>query len=217
MKNIFIGIVSLLFSAAVYWLSKTVLLAVLATFLIMNLYTVSTKRNSMSYQELAITILRVSHYSITGCLAVIILINYVFEINTFLFIPLMITIFIMNFLMIVNTKLFMKYSTEITDINYKNEAMKLLGVYFLFLILKVLSSDFLSDVLHRNLSFENTRIIEIFLNLVLSIAFSQVIYIIFKKKINKTLYYSLVIPHSFIPYMYYWYLSFLALLNLSKV
>lgn len=50
--GLFICILSLLFSAVVYILSKSVLLAVLTNFLVMNLYTVFLTRTLLSHREL---------------------------------------------------------------------------------------------------------------------------------------------------------------------
>ena len=212
----FISILSLLFSAVVYLLSKSVLFAVVVNFLVMILYTVFFKRNILSHRELITTILWMSHNSIISCLVIIILINYVLSNNTFLFIPIMSIIIFMNFLIIVNSKFFLRYLTAVTDTEHKNQALKLTVVYVLFLVLKVSISDFLINALYRNRNFESTIVIDLVICSVISIVLCQVIYIIFRKKVNALLYYSLIIPHIFIPYEYYFYLFFLALFNLFE-
>lgn len=212
--GLFVSIISLLFSAIVYILSKSVLFAVLTNFWVMNLYTVFFKRNFLSHRELIVTIMWVSYNSIISCLVVVLLINYVLDNNVFLFIPIISVMFLMNFFMLINSRLFLKYFTEATGIENKKQVLKLTVIYILFLVLKILLSDCISDALYRNLNFENINVINLLIGFLISFVLCQVLYILFKKKINKLLYYSLIIPHIFIPYEYYFYLFFYVLLSL---
>lgn len=215
-KNVIliIGVFSLLFSSVVYRLSESILFAVLINFLVMNLYIVFLKRNLLPQRELIIMVLWISAYSINSCLAVIILINYVMSTNTFLFISLISIIFFINLLVIISTKFFSKYLTPENNVDYKNQALKLTLIYFLFLIAKVLISGFWCDALCANWEPEGLIINTVVIDIVVSAIICQVIYIIFKKEVNKLLYYSLIVPHIFIPYDDYFYLCFLGLLYL---
>lgn len=214
--GLFVSIISLLFSAIVYILSKSVLFAVLTNFWVMNLYTVFFKRNFLSHRELIVTIMWVSYNSIISCLVVVLLINYVLNNNVFLFIPIISVVFFMNFLLLINSKLFLKYLTEVTGIENKKQVLELTVIYILFLVLKILLSGCISDALYRNLNFENINVINLLIGFLISFVLCQVLYILFKKRINKLLYYSLIIPHIFIPYEYYFYLFFCILLILFE-
>ncbi len=214
--DLFISILSLLFSAVVYLVSKSVLFAVVVNFLVMNLYTVFFKRNHLSHRELISTILWISHNSIISCLVIIILINYALSNDVFLFIPIMSIMFFLNFLIIVYSKIFLRNLTAVTGVEYKSQAFKLMVVYVLFLVLKILISDLLINELYRSWKFKSTTVINLVICSVISIVLCQVIYTIFRKKVNALLYYSLIIPHVFIPYEYYFYLFFLVLSNLFE-
>ena len=120
----------------------------------------------------------------------------------------------MNFFMLINSRLFLKYFTEATGIENKKQVLELTVIYILFLVLKILLSDCISDALYRNLNFENINVINLLIGFLISFVLCQVLYILFKKKINKLLYYSHIIPHIFIPYEYYFYLFFYVLLSL---